>query len=163
MVGLGTHWLEKNPTKKWKPTIQMETSVIQEKQHNMDARKMGLCGRGLRGTKLEGSKIVLCGHPLSSSWTLQGIKECFWVLGLWLCELCLGPLEMNLSFLCHSSWRPTPLGCVCSATEPEKWNQSRLPGQWLDNKHLKGSLPSNGDSTMWRTVGNLCMKPLCKL
>lgn len=36
--------------------MQMETSVIQEKQHKMDARKTGLCGRRVKGNKVGGIK-----------------------------------------------------------------------------------------------------------
>lgn len=85
-----------------------------------------------------------------SSRALQEIKGLFSVLGLWLCELCFGPaggeFEFSVSVIHHGD--QLRLGGALSATGPERQNQSWLPVQWFDNKHLKGSFPNHGDSTV---------------
>lgn len=70
-----------------------------------------------------------------SPWASQWIKRLFWVLGLCLCELCLGHWRGFEFFLCvihHGN--QFRFGWVPSSIDPEKHNPTWFPVQWLHNK-----------------------------
>lgn len=135
--GLGTYWLEKmtqNQINRNPPPA----SDPQENQNNMDVHGMSQVVAGGEGrTKLEGSKVFsVATRCLILSITRTGGAH----------AVCLGLLEIHFSFLSLLYLGDQlRLGWVPSGPDPEKWNQSWLPVQWLDNKHPQDLFPSHHD------------------